>query len=419
MTTPTREDTTVNMPDASTENYSSGDEADVGVESAPAAAAGSEPGSESDTGADIGEVSTKQSGPKVFLVQMEPYSSNQGQSLALAQGLYAEGWDVHIVCRASSWLANAARERSLPVHTLADDAGKGFFTAWKLVRIVRRQGVKKQERGLLHACDTTASHVVAQAWRLDKKLRIVHTRRMPIMEPNPKAVRCYQVPPAKVITDSLAGKIALRLSGIEPHLLHTIPCGIDPSEQATRRERGDGRIVFAVTGALLVLGGHSFLFDALTRLENIPDLPPWEVRILGDGPYFQALLDDARAKNVAGRLAFLGGAGAGAQLCDCDILVLPASEGESHVPLILQGWAAGLPVVAMNRLDHAEVFQEETNCLLAQPGDAASLASHMARLAVDRELRGHLAAGGRASLPKFSFRQMVLEHKRLFGQILA
>lgn len=362
----------------------------------------------------------EQHGPGVFFVHLEPHSANQGQTLALAQALLADNWDAHIVCLASCHLAVAARELSLPVHTLPDGVGKGFFTAWRLLRILRKQGWRKWKKtGLLHACDPTASHVVSQAWRMNKKLRIVHTRRMPIMEPNVKAIRCYQTPSAKIITDSLAGKIALRLSGLEPHLLHTIACGIEPSEQPARLERGDGRIVFAITGPLMPSRGHSLLFDALAHLETMPDLPPWEVRVLGEGPFFQTLLEEARAKDILGHLAFLGGAGIRDQLCQCDVLVLPAVEGESHMPLVLQGWAAGLPIVAINRLDHAENFQDETNCLLVQPGDAVGLAHQMARLARDAKLRAHVAVGGGAALAKFAARTMVLEHKRLYGQILA
>ncbi len=358
-------------------------------------------------------------GLKVFFVHLEPHSANQGQTLALAHALRAEHWDAHIVCPASSRLASAARERSVPVHVLPDGAGKGFFTAWRLFRLLCAQGVRKRKTGLVHACDPTASHVVSQTWRINKKLRIVHTRRMPIMEPDAKTIRCYRMPPAKIITDSLAGKIALRLSGLEPHLLHTIVCGIDPMEQPVRQSRGDGRTVFAVTGELVASGGHSQLFDALSVLETMPDLPPWEVRILGQGPSFQALLDEAEAKNVLGHLAFLGNADADGQLCQCDILVLPAGGGESHMPLILQGWAARLPLVAINRLDHAENLQDESNCLLAQPGNAADLAKQMARLARDATLREQLAAGGHASLAKFAVRTMVVEHKRLYSQIMA
>lgn len=372
------------------------------------------------------------SGPSLFLVHFEQYSANHDQTLTLAGALRDEGWDVHLICRASCRIVPAAEAASLTVHVMPDATGKGFFTAWKIARLIRKQtrkpvrkpgrrGRKKNEerKVLVHACDPLASQVVADVWRRDKKIRIAHTRRVPIMEPNSKAIRCYQTPPAKIITDSLAGKIALRLSGVETHLLHTIACGFDPAEQPARRDRADDRIVFAMVGDLVPERGHSLLFDALAALDNIPDLPPWEVRILGEGPYFQTLLEEAQSKNVAGHLAFLGGADVAAQLANCDVLVLPAAAGESHMPLILRGWAARLPLIAINRLDHAENLQEDTNCLLVQPDDAAGLAARMARLAGDAALRSHLVTGGAASLSKYTVQTMVLEHKRLYGQILA
>jgi Glycosyltransferase len=378
------------------------------------------------------EEEAEYSGPSLFLVHFEQYSANHEQTLTLAGALRDEGWDVHLVCRASCRIAPAAETASLPVHILPDTAGRGFFTAWKLARLIRKQtrkpvrrsggkGRKKAEERkiLVHACDPLASQVVADVWRRDKKIRIVHTRRVPIMEANSKSVRCYQAPPAKIITDSLAGKIALRLSGVETHLLHTIACGFDPTEQPARRDRADNRIVFAMIGDLVPERGHSLLFDALVVLENIPDLPPWEVRILGEGPYFPALLEEAQARNVAGHLAFLGGTNVPAQLAGCDALVLPAAAGESHMPLILRGWAAYLPLIATNRLDHAENLQDEANCLLVQPDDTAGLAARMARLAGDAALRSHLVAGGASSLSRYTVQTMVLEHKRLYGQILA
>lgn len=413
-----------------------GDEADTVTGDAPqtisegaphdAAEPAGEPGR--DDAPSDGDVPVEEPGPSLFLVHCEPYSANYGQTLALARALHAENWDVHIICRASCRLATAASACALPVHTLSDAGGKGLLAAWKILRLIRKYAWKPARKDrkriaprkiLAHACDPLASHVIADVWRMDKKLRIAHTRRVPIMEPNSKAVRCYQTPPAKIVTDSLAGKIALRLSGVETHLLHTIPCGFDAAGQPARRDREDGRMVFAVVGDLLPERGHSFLFEALALLEDIPGTPPWEVRILGEGPHFQALLDDAHARGVAGHLAFLGGAETDRQLAECDALILPAGDGESHMPLILQGWAAEVPLVAINRLDHAESLQEDANCVLVQPGDAAGLAAQMARLAGDAELRAHLVRGGLAALAKFDVETMTLEHKRLYGQILA
>ncbi|MDL2209300.1 glycosyltransferase family 4 protein [Desulfovibrio sp. OttesenSCG-928-O18] len=355
---------------------------------------------------------------RVFLVHLEPHSANQGQTLAIAEQLRKENWDIHIVCRASCRLIGGARERSLPVHPLPDDGGKGLPMAWKLLRILRGVSGKDKSPSLVHACDPSASHLASVAWRMNKKLRLVHTRRVPIMEPNHKAVRCYQVPAAKIITDSLAGKIALRLSGLEPHLLHTITCGIDPSSCPKHKERNDGRFVFAMTGELMPQRGHALLFDALPLLEA-KNADPWEVRILGDGPFFANLLQEAETKNVARHTAFLCGTDIGEELCACDGLVLPAAEGESYLPLILQGWAARIPVITINRLDHAEILQDDVNCLLVQPQDHEGLAEKMAMLAADASLRQRLVEGGRAALAKFSVQAMVAEHKRLYREILA
>lgn len=356
---------------------------------------------------------------RVFLIHLESYSANFGQTLALAVGLRAENWDARIVCRASCSLASTAAALGVPVHSLPDEGGSGLVMAWRLLRAMRDKKNPPVGPFLAHACDPAASQLVSLAWRLRKKFRIVHTRRVPVMEGNAKAIRCYRVPQAKVITDSLAGKIALRLSGLEPHMLRTIACGLDAAPCPRRNAVAESRFVYAVTGDLTPENGHAQLFDALPGLERAGGMPPWEVRILGDGPHFPALLETAQAKNVARHLAFLTGLHVAAELARCNALVLPAAEGESYLPLILQGWATGLPVITINRLDHAEILQNEGNCLLAQPGDPNDLAAQMIRIANDPLLRDRLVEGGTASLKQFSLQTMVAEHRRLYREILA
>lgn len=356
---------------------------------------------------------------RVYFVTLNPHSSNHGQTLAVASSLVAEGWDAHIICRSSCGLLPMAASLSLAVHVFPGEGGKSLPLAWRLLRMIRAEEKRNGAPHLVHACDPSASQLVSLAWKLQKKLRIVHTRRVPIMEANHKAVRCYHVPQAKIITDSLAGKIALRLSGLDPHLLYTIPCGIEPSGHPVRKDRGDGRFMFAITGELIPHRGHSQLFEALPLLAEHKDLPPWECRILGDGPHFPELLEEARQRNVAERLAVLSGTDPGVELAHCDALVLPAPEGESYLPLILQGWAARVPIITVNRLDHAEVLQDETNCLCIHPGDTDGLAKQMARLAKDAALRAKLAEGGKAALARFSLKNMVAEHKRIYRETLA
>lgn len=356
---------------------------------------------------------------RVYFLHLDPYSANQGQTLAVASALTREGWDARIVCRASGRLTSLAASLRLPAHLLPDDGGKGLPTAWRLLRAIRAEEKKTAAPHLVHACDPSASRLVSLAWRLNKKLRVVHTRRVPDLETDRKMVRCYQMPRTTIITDSLAGNIALRLSGLEPHVLHTIACGIEPSICPVREARDDGRFVFAMTGELMPHRGHSQLFDALAFLEKSLDLPHWEVRILGEGPFFSPLLAEARERKVDTRLAFLSGVDVAAELARCDALVLPAPDGESYLPLILQGWAARVPLVAVNRLDHAEILQDGVNCLFACPGDAEGLAKQMAGIANDAPLREKLTNGGYAALSRFSLRATVAEHKKVYTAMLA
>ena len=356
---------------------------------------------------------------RVLLVHLDMHSANLGQTLVLAAALRAENWDAQIVCRKSAWLAFAAQQHDVPVHALPDEGEKSLGMAWKLLRAIHNKKNTTGKATLVHACDLAASHLVSLAWRLSKKFRIVHTRRIPIMEPNTKAMLCYQRPQAKIITDSLAGEIALRLSGLDQHMLRTIPCCLETSSHPQRTHAVEERFIFAITGDLTPLKGHSFLFDAMLHLDADTAMMPWEVRVLGSGPLFSSLLEEAQHKNVASRLAFLTGLDTAAELCRCDALVLPASEGESYLPLILHGWASGLPIITSNRLDHAEFLRHEANCLLTQSGSTAELAEQMARLTRDPALHAQLVEGGKASLQRFCLQRTVTEHRRLYREILA
>ncbi|GHV52966.1 hypothetical protein FACS1894206_02740 [Deltaproteobacteria bacterium] len=363
--------------------------------------------------------SSGKDGHTVFLLLLSSHSSNLGQALYLADALQKENWNIRILCPASCRLAARAKNRGISVHLLPEAGGNKLAAIIKISWFIRSLSKQGKSPALIHAFDPEASQAASLAWRFNKKCRIVHTRRIPILDPNPKAVRCYQMPPAKIITDSLAGKIALRLSGMEGHLLHTIPCGIDASIQPRRRSRHDGRFLFAMTGEMMPDRGHIQLFDALRIFSSFTDLPPWEMRILGEGPYFGDLFHEAENRDITRNMAFLSGLDVGEELTRCDALVLPAPEGESYLPLILQGFAVHVPLIAVNRVDHAEMLQDGVNCLLAQPNEPQELADKMALLARDAALRQRLINGGNATLAKYNLSVMVAEHKRLYREILA
>jgi glycosyltransferase involved in cell wall biosynthesis len=77
-----------------------------------------------------------------------------------------------------------------------------------------------------------------------------------------------------------------------------------------------------------------------------------------------------------------------------EVFCLPSLH-EPFGIVILEAWAAGLPVVA-SRIGGIPSFTEDgTDILHAEPGKAGSLAAALARVLDDRDLAGRLAAAGR------------------------
>jgi glycosyltransferase involved in cell wall biosynthesis len=83
-----------------------------------------------------------------------------------------------------------------------------------------------------------------------------------------------------------------------------------------------------------------------------------------------------------------------AELAQLDVLVHASITPEPFGQVVIEGMAAGLPVVAAAAGGPAEVVRHENDGLLVPPGDVAGLAAAFERLAADPMLRASLAAAG-------------------------
>lgn len=101
----------------------------------------------------------------------------------------------------------------------------------------------------------------------------------------------------------------------------------------------------------------------------------------------------------------------------CTALVLP-SHAEALGVSILEGMAAGLPVVATRVGGIPEIIRSEAEGLLVPPGDAGQLAEAIVRLLTDETLRRQLAHAGPMRAQAFSVGAMVAEIKAIYGALL-
>ena len=107
-------------------------------------------------------------------------------------------------------------------------------------------------------------------------------------------------------------------------------------------------------------------------------LPPWAVRIVGDGPLLDPIKEEARTLGVDALLALPGRRDSVDMLPDCDALVVPSVDGEGSSGAIKEGWVTGVPVICSALTSNQELVRGDENGLLAAVGDPVSLADAMA-----------------------------------------
>lgn len=143
------------------------------------------------------------------------------------------------------------------------------------------------------------------------------------------------------------------------------------------------------------------LVDALAAL--IPHHPDLQLVLLGPvtvSHYHQRLLARVRDQGLQDRVTLIPGLQSDDPLLTgafhaAEVFCLPSLH-EPFGIVILEAWAAGLPVVA-SRIGGIPSFTEDgTDILHAAPGDPAALASQIGRLLNDRPLAARLADAGRA-----------------------
>ena len=182
--------------------------------------------------------------------------------------------------------------------------------------------------------------------------------------------------------------------GLRPSRIATVPVGADPEVFApTPPVSGVGHALFV--GKLAPLHGVDVVLKA-ARMEGVPP-----VRIIGSGQ-----LDDWLSRELerdpppqishAQWVPFgrLGDEIRAASIC---LGVFSASERVGRVVpnKVWQSMAVGRPIVTADGPAPREVLVDGRDALLVPPGDPASLAQALRRLADDPDLRAHLAAGAR------------------------
>jgi len=137
--------------------------------------------------------------------------------------------------------------------------------------------------------------------------------------------------------------------------------------------------------------GLDVLLDALAR---VPDAYLW---IAGEGEDRAALEGRTRRLKLEDRVRFLGWRNdREALLAAADICVFP-SRYEPFGTVTIEAWAAGTPLIAAASQGPGAYVENERNGLLVPVDDVEALATAIARVIAEPELRARIVQGGSES----------------------
>lgn len=207
----------------------------------------------------------------------------------------------------------------------------------------------------------------------------------------------------RVISEDGRRFVAAHASPHSATKLVVLPCGIDTgSFDGMPRADGTGRpATLLCVATMYEVKGHVYLFQACARLVGAGrDL---RCLLVGDGPDRSALEQEVADLGLAERITFLGQrvrTEVVQLMHEADVLVVPSiptSSGRREgLPVVLmEGMAAGLPVVASAISGIPELVDDEVTGLLVPPKDPDALAEAIGRLLDDADLRRRIVTGAR------------------------
>jgi glycosyltransferase involved in cell wall biosynthesis len=197
----------------------------------------------------------------------------------------------------------------------------------------------------------------------------------------------------------------------------------DPYEPSIRRRTSRETNVVGIVGRIADWKGQDIFLRALADLRA--DRPEIRGRVVGSAMFGEEdherkLRDLAAELGLGDAVEFTGFVeGVEAELAGLDALVHASVVPEPFGQVVVEGMAAGLPVVATSSGGPAEIITDGVDGLLVPPGDAAALADALRRLLGDKKLRDELGRAARKRAEDFAPDVIGAQVRGLYEELLA
>lgn len=350
-----------------------------------------------------------------------------GGELALLRLLPAlEGVEAHVILGEHGPLEEKLADAGAAVEVLELD---------EAVRATRRSDVRLGRLGLRKVI-ATARHIAV----LRRRLRVlepdlVHTNSLKAALYGGLAARFARVPVVWHVRDRIASDYLPRgATGLLHGLAFVIPRAVIFNSQATRGTLGNLRRIKVIPSPVIydsvAQGRHhppSKSKQAALRIAMVGRLAPWKgqhvfleafakafpaggaraviagTAMFGEDDYGAHLRELADRLGVTERVEFAGFVDdIPGLLEEIDVVVHASVVPEPFGQVVLEGMAAGLPVVASAAGGPLELITHDVDGILVPPNDRDALADQLYRLAVDRALGTRLGRAASQRAQAFS-----------------
>ncbi len=227
---------------------------------------------------------------------------------------------------------------------------------------------------------------------------------------NSKAVVEQLITAENVVPD----KLRLIYNGVDLSDLHS-----NGNKHVSVREElqiDDNILVMTIVANLIPYKGHMDLILALSSFDK-NQLVPWKLLVVGDGLEARSdLVSLVNSHNLEEHIYWLGLRRDISKIYSETDIGLLVSHQESFSNAIIEGMAAGVPMIVTNVGGNKEAVVHEQCGLVIEPHNPEQIASAIARLSNDKVLRESYGKNARARVhEKFSSAQTLAEYIGLFG----
>ena len=362
------------------------------------------------------------SGGEIALLRLLPHLDRVNPHVILAEDgplvgrLHLAGISTEVLP-----LAGTARHvRKAEVHGTGLSPAVGASTAAYVLRLAMRLRALKPD--LVHTNSLKAGVYGSAAARLAGIPLIWHVRD--------RIAEDYLPPQAVTLVRRMTRHLATAVVANSRSTMATLAAPSKPvviysvlpevlSDVPLRRRATSGPLTFGIVGRLAPWKGQDVFLRAFARAFRDGDERAVIVggALFGEDDYAHGLPELARALGIVNRVELRGHRpDVWDELSRIDVLIHASITPEPFGQVILEGMAAGVPVVAARAGGPAEILRHDETGILYEPGDVEGLAGIMQGMR-DPLLRERLSAAARKALGPYSPPVVAAQLQRLYDTV--